>query len=155
MSREIKISIIGKKIVITNENEMHKEYVGETSIDIANAIKNYCQDAYKEIEIKKFSINMLNSFEDVSDEIGITISEDMYDLGKLLCDLSEEIRFFVSGMHTQKEAKRGVLEAFEEILDNNLISLPEFQMQTFREKIWGILSEIKEASEDKNTILLF
>ncbi len=155
MSREIKINITGKKIVITNEDGTSKQYVGETSIEIADAIKDYYQSTYKEILISDFSMRMLSSLETISEEIGITISEDMYDLGKLLVDLSEEIRFFVSGMHTQKEAKKGVLEAFEEILDTNLISLPEFQMQSFREEIWSILTEIKEANDDKNVVLLF
>lgn len=155
MSREIKISITGKKIIISNDNRASKQYVGETSTEIAQAIEDFCQNTYKEVLVSDLSMKMIGSLETISEEIGITISEDMYDLGKLLADLSEEIRFFVSDMQTQKETKKGVLEAFEEILDNNFISLPEFQMQSFREEIWNVLTKIKNLNDDKNTILLF
>lgn len=156
MSREININITGKKIVITNESGVSKNYVGDSSKEIADAVTDFCHTAYTEITVSSLCEQLISSFLSITEQAQINMLHfRMCNYNELLADLSEKIRLFVSGVLTRKEVQEKILYLFEDILDNNRVSLPELEIIEFKEKVKKKLAEILMITGSEDTILIF
>lgn len=156
MSREIRINITGKKIVITNENGVSKNYIGDSSREIADAVADFCHTTYTEVTVTGLCEQIINSFLSTIEQARIDLLRfRMRSYDELFAGLSEEIKFLVSGVSTQEETQEKIFYLFEDILDNNCVSLPEPETVEFKKEVEKKITEILTITGSEDTILIF
>jgi predicted NodU family carbamoyl transferase len=152
MSRELRVSIIGKKITITNDADVERVYAGDTSEAISRAVEAYCKEIYKEIPISSFSHSIVSSFENITNDTGFNVPETLYKT-EAMCDfLNQKLNSLISGTKS-KDVRKEILQEFECILDYNYVVLSEEKRVQFEDQIKSVLKELTKAQKSNQHII--
>lgn len=152
MSRELSVSIIGKKITITNDAGVERMYAGDTGEAIGRAVEAYCKEIYKEIPISSFSHSIISSFENITNDISLNVPETLYKT-EIMCDfLNQRLNSLISGSKS-KDVRKEILQEFECILDYNYVVLPEEKRVQFEDQIKSVLKELTKTQKSEYILI--
>lgn len=152
MSRELRLSIVGKRITITNNSGIEKMYAGDTGEAIGRAVEAYCKEIYKEIPISSFSHSIISSFENIANDTGLDVPETLYKT-EAMCDfLNQKLNSLISGSKST-DIRKEILQEFECILDYNYVVLSEDGRTQFEERIKSVLKELTKAKKSEYILI--